>query len=172
MKGRMETAPVLSQVVDALVDRKALDPVVLDLRGLCAATDYFVIVSGTSDAHVRGMAEHLVTALAPAGLEPHHVEGLAQGRWVLLDYVDFVVHVFHPELRDFYQLERLWGDAPVVAAGDAGGAGRRRVTTPGPPPHAPQPGGGLWRVRPPARARVFCVRARANTREPCYQSTP
>ena len=113
----------LSQVVDALVDRKAVDPVVLDLRGLCTATDYFVIVSGTSNAHVRGMAEHLVTALAPAGLEPHHVEGLTQGRWVLLDYVDFVVHVFHPELREFYQLERLWGDAPVVAAGDSSASG-------------------------------------------------
>jgi len=113
----------LARVVDALLDRKAVDPVVLDLRGLTAATDYFVIVSGTSNAHVRGMAEHLVTTLAPAGVEPHHVEGLAQGRWVLLDYVDFVVHVFHPELRDFYQLERLWGDAPVVAAGDSGGRG-------------------------------------------------
>jgi len=111
----------LSHVVDALVDRKAVDPVVLDLRGLSGATDYFVIVSGTSNAHVRGMADHLVTALAPRGLKPHHVEGLAQGRWVLLDYVDFVVHVFHPELREFYQLERLWGDAPVVAAGDDGG---------------------------------------------------
>src|SRR2546430_4495147 len=60
------------------------------------------------------MADHLMTALAPHGIAPHHVEGLAQGRWVLLDYVDFVVHVFHPELREFYQLERLWGDAPVV----------------------------------------------------------
>ncbi len=117
----------LSHVVDALVDRKAVDPVVLDLRGLSGATDYFVIVSGTSDAHVRGMADHLVMALAPRGMKPHHVEGLAQGRWVLLDYVDFVVHVFHPELREFYQLERLWGDAPVVAAGDGGG---------------PSPGGG------------------------------
>lgn len=117
---------VLSQVVDTLVDRKAVDPVVLDLRGLFAATDYFVIVSGTSDAHVRGMAEYLVNALAASGIEPHHVEGLAQGRWVLLDYVDFVVHVFHPELRDFYQLERLWGDAPVVAAGDADGTGAGR----------------------------------------------
>ena len=116
---RMKTD--LSHVVDALVDRKAVDPVVLDLRGLSGATDYFVIVSGTSDAHVRGMADYLVTALAPRGLKPHHVEGLSQGRWVLLDYVDFVVHVFHPELREFYQLERLWGDAPVVAAGDGGG---------------------------------------------------
>ncbi len=119
------TSGVLSRVVDALLGRKAVDPVVLDLRGLCAATDYFVIVSGTSNAHVRGMAEYLVNALAPSGIEPHHVEGLAQGRWVLLDYVDFVVHVFHPELRDFYQLERLWGDAPVVAAGDADGTGAR-----------------------------------------------
>ncbi len=110
-------------VVEALADRKAVDIVVLDLRGLCAATDYFVIASGTSDAHVRGMADHLVAALAPRGVAPHHVEGLAQGRWVLLDYVDFVVHVFHPELREFYQLERLWSDAPVVAAGDAGAKG-------------------------------------------------
>jgi ribosome-associated protein len=114
----------LTHVLDALLDRKAVDPVVLDLRGLTAAADYFVIVSGTSDAHVRGMADHLVTALAPAGLKPHHVEGLVQGRWVLLDYVDFVVHVFHPELREFYQLERLWGDAPVVAV-DAGGSGAK-----------------------------------------------
>ena len=116
-------AAALPLVIEVLVDRKAVDPIVLDLRGMCAATDYFIIVSGTSDAHVRGMADHLVTALAPAAFSPHHVEGLAQGRWVLVDYVDFVVHVFHPELRDFYQLERLWGDAPVVAAGDAGGTG-------------------------------------------------
>ncbi|HEV8263998.1 MAG TPA: ribosome silencing factor [Gemmatimonadales bacterium] len=113
----------LRLVIDALADRKAVDAVVLDLRGLCAATDYFVIVSGTSDAHVRGMADHLVAALAPLGVKPHHVEGLVQGRWVLLDYVDFVVHVFHPELRDFYQLERLWGDAPVVVADDSGATG-------------------------------------------------
>ncbi len=113
----------LRLVSEALADRKAVDPIVLDLRGLTAAADYFVIVSGTSDAHVRGMADHLMTALAPRGIAPHHVEGLAQGRWVLLDYVDFVVHVFHPELRDFYQLERLWGDAPVLAAVTRGSAG-------------------------------------------------
>ena len=113
----MHAQAALQLVTEALLDRKAVDPLVLDLRGLSAATDYFVIVSGTSDAHVRGMADHLMTALAPHGIAPHHVEGLAQGRWVLLDYVDFVVHVFHPELREFYQLERLWGDAPVLAGG-------------------------------------------------------
>jgi ribosome-associated protein len=103
-------------VTRALADRKAVDPVVLDLRELTAAADYFVIASGTSDAHVRGMADHLLMTLAPQGVRPHHVEGLPQGRWVLLDYVDFVVHVFHPELRDFYQLERLWGDAAVLVS--------------------------------------------------------
>ncbi len=107
----------LQLVTAALADRKAVEPLVLDLRGLSGATDYFVIASGTSDAHVRGMAEHLIATLGPRGVAPHHVEGLAQGRWVLLDYVDFVVHVFHPELRAFYQLERLWGDAPAVAPG-------------------------------------------------------
>ena len=111
----------LRVVLEALVDRKAVDPVILDLRGLTAATDFFVIVSGTSDAHVRGMAEHLIEALAPQGVRPHHVEGLPQGRWVLLDYVDFVVHVFHPELRDFYQLERLWSDAALVQTAQEGG---------------------------------------------------
>jgi len=107
----------LQLVTAGLADRKAIDLMVLDLRGLTAAADYFVIVSGTSDAHVRGMADHLMTALKPRGIVPHHVEGLTQGRWVLLDYVDFVVHIFHPEQREFYQLERLWGDAPVLTAG-------------------------------------------------------
>jgi ribosome-associated protein len=97
------------EIAAALTDRKAVDPIVLDLHGLSEATDYFVIASGTSDAHVRGMAEHLMRSVAP-----HHVEGLPQGRWVLLDYVDVVVHIFHPEQREFYQLERLWADAPAV----------------------------------------------------------
>ena len=114
-----EPPAVVTRLAAALSDRKAVDPVVLDVRGLCGATDYFVIASGTSEAHVRGMADHLMDALGPPrGDKPHHVEGLAQGRWVLLDYVDVVVHLFHPAQRDFYQLERLWGDAPVLAVGD------------------------------------------------------
>jgi ribosome-associated protein len=104
----------------ALADRKAVDLMVLDVRGLCSATDFFVIASGTSEAHVRGMAGHLVESLAPRGLRPHHVEGEAQGRWVLLDYVDVVIHLFHPEQREFYQLERLWGDAPALAVAEDG----------------------------------------------------
>lgn len=99
----------------ALAERKAQEIVVLDLRGLSDATDFFVIASGTSDTHVRAVADHVLEALAGSGVRPHHAEGLAQGRWALLDFVDYVVHVFHPTQRDFYQLERLWGDAPRLA---------------------------------------------------------
>lgn len=88
--------------------------VVLDLRGLSDAADFFVIATGTSDTHVRAAADHVMDQLAGAGVRPHHAEGLTQGRWALLDFVDFVVHVFHPTLREFYQLERLWDDAPRI----------------------------------------------------------
>ncbi len=97
------------------LDLKANNVVLLDLDKVSNATDFFLIASGTSDTHVRAIAEHVVDQLKKEGVRPHHVEGLAQGRWVLLDYVDFVVHVFHPTLREFYQLERLWGDARIVA---------------------------------------------------------
>jgi ribosome-associated protein len=105
----------VQRAADALADRKAQEIVVLDLRGLSDAADFFVIASGTSDTHVRAVADHVMETLAGVGVRAHHAEGLAQGRWALLDFVDFVVHVFHPSQRDFYQLERLWGDAPRVA---------------------------------------------------------
>lgn len=96
------------------LEYKAQDVVVLDLRGVSDMTDYFIVASGTSDTHVRAIGEHLSEDMKKEGSPAHHVEGLQQGRWVLLDFVDFVVHVFHPSLRAFYQLERLWGDAMEV----------------------------------------------------------
>jgi len=96
------------------VDLKANDVVVLNLKGVSDMTDCFVIASGTSDTHVRSLGEHVLEGMRKEGQRAHHIEGLQQGRWVLLDYVDFVVHLFHPTLRSFYQLERLWGDAEVV----------------------------------------------------------
>jgi len=89
---------------------------VLDLRHLSDATDFFVIASGTSDTHVRTLAESVREAIEEHGEHAHHVEGVTAGRWALLDFVDVVVHVFHPALREYYQLERLWADAPVLAA--------------------------------------------------------
>ncbi len=97
------------------VDNKANDVVMLDLHGVTDMTDFFVVASGTSDTHVRAVAQHVEEGMAKAGLRAYHVEGAETGRWVLLDYVDFVVHVFHPSMRSYYQIERLWGDAPVVA---------------------------------------------------------
>ena len=94
------------------LERKAHDVVVLDLKGISSATDYFVIASGNSDVQVKAIAEHVVEELKKADVKPEHVEGMSGGRWVLLDYIDFVVHVFHPQSRSFYQLENLWGDAP------------------------------------------------------------
>ena len=100
------------------LDLKAQDVLLLNLKPVSDMTDYFIIGSGTSDTHVRSVAEHVMDELRKEGLRPAHVEGLQQGRWVLLDYVDFVVHLFHPTLRQFYQLERLWADAEPVAIGE------------------------------------------------------
>ncbi len=98
-----------------LLDRKAHDVVLLSLKGVSDMTDYFLIASGTSDTHVRALGNAVLEDLKKeTGQMANHSEGLAQGRWVLLDYVDFVVHVFHPTLRNFYQIERLWADAKVV----------------------------------------------------------
>ena len=112
---RAEAADLPSEVrraADLASQRKADDVLVLDLRGISTATDYFVIASGTSDVHVKAIAEHVGEELEKEGVRPQHVEGMTGARWVLLDYVDFIVHVFHPQARAFYQLENLWGDAP------------------------------------------------------------
>jgi ribosome-associated protein len=85
-------------------------------------TDYFVIASGTSDTHVRAIAQNLIDGMRTAGVQVLHVEGMQQGRWVLLDFVDVVVHVFHPTMRAFYQLERLWSDAAVLETEPQGAA--------------------------------------------------
>jgi ribosome-associated protein len=103
----------LERAATLIAERKAQNLVVLDLRGLSNATDYFLIASGTSDLHARAIADHVIEELKKEGVRADHVEGLRSGRWVLLDYIDFVIHIFHPAAREFYQLERLWGDAPA-----------------------------------------------------------
>ena len=104
----------VARALDLAADRKARDLMVLDLRGLSTATDFFIVGTGTSDTHVRSIADHVIEELKKEGVRPSHIEGLQGGRWVLVDYIDFVVHVFHPAARDFYELERLWGDAPLL----------------------------------------------------------
>src|SRR5688572_30104678 len=112
---QIEMTPVLERATALAADRKGVDMLVMDLRGISNATDFFLLVSGTSDMHARSIAEHIIEELKKEDVRPSHVEGLRTGRWVLIDYIDFVVHVFHPAAREFYQLERLWGDAPTLA---------------------------------------------------------
>jgi ribosome-associated protein len=95
--------------------RKAEDLVLLDLRPLGAVADFFLLASGSSEVQVRAIAENIEETLRAAGTRPWHVEGTANRRWILLDYVDVVVHVFHRETRSYYLLERLWGDAGRIA---------------------------------------------------------
>lgn len=111
----------VGRVVDLLFDRKALDVTLLDLRGISTATDWFIVATGTSDTHVRAISDHVTEEMRKESVRPINVEGEREGRWILIDYFDFVVHVFHPQAREFYQLERLWGDAPthVIAAQSA-----------------------------------------------------
>jgi ribosome-associated protein len=111
---RADHLPLARQAAHLCADYKANDIVLLDLRGVSDMTDFFLVASGTSDTHVRSVAQNIMDDLRAQGQRPAHVEGLEQGRWVLLDYVDMVVHIFHPTLRQFYQLERLWSDAAVV----------------------------------------------------------
>ncbi|MGD2067808.1 MAG: ribosome silencing factor [Gemmatimonadota bacterium] len=102
----------VERAADLALERKAEGVVVLDLRGISSATDFFLIGSGNSDIQVRAIADHVIEELKKEDVRPGHVEGREGGRWVLIDYIDFVVHVFHPHAREFYQLENLWGDAP------------------------------------------------------------
>jgi ribosome-associated protein len=114
---RRDLPTEIAHAADFLLDRKALDVVALDLRHLSTATDWFVVATGTSDTHVAAIADHVVDELKKVGQRPLNVEGGKGGRWILIDYFSFVVHVFHSEAREFYQLERLWGDAPAHRIG-------------------------------------------------------
>ena len=101
----------IAHLVEILQDKKALEITLLDLRKVTDTSDYFLLCTGTSEQHVRSLAEDVRDNLAATGEKVWHVEGANTRRWILLDYVDFVVHIFRQEARDFYALERLWGDA-------------------------------------------------------------
>lgn len=100
------------------LEKKATNVVILDLRAFEYLCDYYVVLEGDSEPQVRAIVEAIEAGLKEAGEEPWHVEGLAGRQWVLLDYVDVVIHVFRPEVRELYMLERLWGDAPREVVDD------------------------------------------------------
>jgi ribosome-associated protein len=112
---KAELPSAIEHAVQAARDKKAIDLQVLDLRSLAGFTDYFVICSGHSVRQVQAIADGVEDALRKDLVKPAHVEGFRRAEWVLLDYFDFVVHVFSGERREFYALERLWGSAERVS---------------------------------------------------------
>jgi ribosome-associated protein len=106
------TPKTLAKKIAALaLTKKAADVVLMDLRKLTDMTDFFVVCSGDSDVQVKAIADAIIDGTEKSGIDVWHKEGISQRQWVLLDYVDVVVHVFHKEARKFYGLEKLWGDA-------------------------------------------------------------
>ena len=100
-------------IADSASDKKADDIIIMDLRGLSGITDFFIVCSGSSNRRVKAIADGIIDKLRDINIKVWHVEGYEESTWALLDYGDVVVHVFEEETRRFYDLERLWGDAPV-----------------------------------------------------------
>ena len=98
--------------VKSIVDHKGLEPVILEVKGLCSFADYFIVCSGGSRRQVLALAQHLEETLGKSGAKPLGVEGMEEGQWVLMDYNDVVIHIFSQPLREFYNLEGLWAEAP------------------------------------------------------------
>ncbi len=111
------------ELVDAIAgyagDVKAVDIVALDVRGVLDYADFFVVTSGNTDRQTKAIHDRINENMKKQhGLLPRRVEGLAEARWILMDYLDVVVHVFTPDAREFYRLEQLWGEAPKRAVGE------------------------------------------------------
>lgn len=107
----MTSKTLAKKIAKLTLAKKAYDIVILDLRKLTSITDYFVICSADSDTQVKAVADAVMEGLEKVGIRVWHNEGYVHRNWILLDYVDVVTHVFHKDIRKFYNLERLWGDA-------------------------------------------------------------
>ncbi len=101
------------QAAQHALTKKGYDVKILKLKDISSVCDYFVIISGSANIQVKAIADAIIDGLRESGIKPYHLEGQNEGNWVLIDYIDVVVHVFHEPTRDFYSLEKLWGDAPV-----------------------------------------------------------
>lgn len=104
----------LKLVCQAITDKKGFNIVVIDVRRVCSMTDYFIIAEGNVDRHVTALAKHVEDMLRTVDFKPSHVEGMREGEWVVLDYMDIVIHLFIPELREHYALEEVWKEGKIV----------------------------------------------------------
>ena len=110
----MDTLEKLKLIVSTGLDKKAEDPVIINLKDLTTLADYFVVFTATSDTHARTIADEIRKKLKDAGILPLSFEGYDTANWILMDYGDIIVHIFRPEFREIYSLETLWMDAPRV----------------------------------------------------------
>jgi ribosome-associated protein len=116
--GVMDATELATTIADLAADKKAIDLVELDVAGILDYTDRFVICSGNTDRQTKAIADGIQEGLKKDhGIAPRRIEGLPEARWILMDYLDVVVHIFTPDARDFYRLEQLWGEAPKRAVG-------------------------------------------------------
>ena len=114
----MDSQQLVDEITRLAADKKALEIVALDLRGVLGYTDYFVVCSGGTGRQVKAIQDGILEGLKhQEELLPKRTEGTPDGGWVLLDYIDVVVHIFTPQMHEFYRLERLWGEAPARIAG-------------------------------------------------------
>ena len=116
--GRRRLAADVARAVRAALDKKASDVVVLDLRSTPAFTDHFILCSGQNPRQVKAIADAIEEAMRAAKVKPSHIEGYDRAEWILMDFFTFIVHVFSPQTRAFYSLERLWGDAERIEVRD------------------------------------------------------
>jgi ribosome-associated protein len=110
----VEVSEAVRSACQAIIDKKGLNVVALDVRGISTMTDYFIIAEGTVPRHVSALAQNVDDVLRKNRLSPSHVEGLSEGEWVVLDYMDFILHLFTPELRGYYALEEVWKNGKVM----------------------------------------------------------
>jgi ribosome-associated protein len=115
LKAQPDADKTLSMILSRLDDMKAEETVTIDLRGKSAFSDFMIVTSGRANRHVGAIAENLAKALKESGIHTVHIEGLPNCDWVLIDSGDVIVHVFRPEVREFYNLERLWTQGPSAA---------------------------------------------------------
>lgn len=114
MKKEHPQQQLLNKIAQTIYDKKGSNILVLDVEGICSLTDYLVIAEGNVDRHVQSIADVLIETLEPLAGLPNHVEGLSNPDWVVLDYTDFIIHLFIPELREKYSLEKLWKAGNIV----------------------------------------------------------
>jgi ribosome-associated protein len=116
----IEPGELIAEIARYAADKKAVDVVELDLRGVLGYTDYFLVCSGNTARQAKAIQDGIVDGLKREhATAPRRVEGTAEGGWILIDFIDVVVHIFTPEAREFYRLEQLWGEAPARAADSA-----------------------------------------------------